>query len=317
MKSIAQDRHLAYPTAVEASLQRALGRPKVAAVICVVTLASTGWLYLGFAIAQMIDVNSVGGAAGMTFLELAAAGRWGDFGRLTLEALCLPTRGQAAFVPGGIAEFGLSTMIDCGLIFFMWCAMALAMMLPSAGPMILTYAEIAETAARKGEIVVSPRVLMAGFLAIWLGFALCLTLLQFGLMRAMLIDRHMALTTPLLSSGILLAAGAYQFSALKHACLTKCQQPLPFFFAHGSTIPKRIFRLGARQGLYCLGCCWAMMLIMFAVGVMNIAWMALVGIIMSIEKLLTTPGLSHAAGVGLMLGGATLIGSVAMGFWPA
>ena len=84
----------------------------------------------------------------------------------------------------------------------------------------------------------------------------------------------MASASGLFSGAIFIAAGVYQFSALKHACLTQCQHPFPFFFTNWATTPRGVFRLGVKQGLYCLGCCWAMMLVMFAVGVMNVIWMA-------------------------------------------
>jgi predicted metal-binding membrane protein len=102
-------------------------------------------------------------------------------------------------------------------------------------------------------------------------------------------------------------AGLYQFSALKHACLNKCQHPLPFFFANWTTRTGGVFRLGLRQGAYCLGCCWAMMLLMFAVGTMNIVWMAVLGIVMAAEKMATTDRLSRAVGAVLIAIGLALV----------
>ena len=163
------------------------------------------------------------------------------------------------------------------VVALMWAAMTLAMMLPSAAPMILTYAEIADTAARKGERIVSPFVLAAGYTLVWLGFAGAATLAQFAFTRAALLDTGMASASGLFSGAIFIGAGVYQFSALKHACLTQCRSPFPFFFANWATTPRGVFRLGVKQGLYCLGCCWAMMLVMFAVGVMNVIWMAALG----------------------------------------
>src|SRR5262245_61781925 len=155
----------------------------------------------------------------------------------------------------------------------MWCAMTLAMMLPSAAPMIFTYAEIADTAAGKGERIVSPFVLAAGYTAVWFGFAVIATAAQIALMRAALLDPSLTAASGLFSGAIFIGAGVYQFSALKHACLTQCQHPFPFFFANWKTTARGVFRLGLKQGLFCLGCCWAMMLVMFAVGVMNVIWM--------------------------------------------
>jgi len=106
---------------------------------------------------------------------------------------------------------------------------------------------------------------------------------------------------------IFLLAGLYQFTPLKHACLNRCQHPLPFFFANWTTRTRGVFRLGVRQGLYCLGCCWAMMLLMFAVGAMNIIWMAVLGIIMAAEKMTTTDRFSRAVGAVLIAIGAALV----------
>jgi predicted metal-binding membrane protein len=109
-----------------------------------------------------------------------------------------------------------------------------------------------------------------------------------------------------------LAAGLYQFSTLKRACLTQCQRPFPFFFAHWTSEPRGVFRLGVRQGLYCLGCCWAMMLLMLAVGAMNVLWMAVLGAIMTAEKLMTTARLSRVFGFGFCAAG---LGYLALSLW--
>jgi predicted metal-binding membrane protein len=198
----------------------------------------------------------------------------------------------------------------------MWGAMILAMMLPTAGPMILTYAEIADTAARKGERVVSPVVLIAGYALVWFGFAAVPALLQVALTRAALLDPAMASTSALFSGAVFVAAGAYQFSALKHACVTRCQQPFPFFFANWSDRPRDVLRLGVRQGFYCLGCCWAMMLVMFAVGVMNVIWMAGLGLIMTAEKIATTARFSHTIGAIFAAIGIAFIATAVIAHWP-
>ena len=199
---------------------------------------------------------------------------------LNWQALCQPV------VTGGWSDLALAAP--------MWMAMTLAMMLPTAGPMILTYAEIADTAARKREPVVSPLILTAGYVAVWFGVALVAASLQFALARAGLLDGGSV--GRLIGGTIFLGAGLYQFSALKQACLTNCQRPFPFFFSNWTTETSGVFRLGLRQGLVCLGCCWAMMLVMFAVGAMNVVWMAGLGVLMTIEKLTTTPRFSEIVG---------------------
>ena len=227
-------------------------------------------------------------------------------GATTFQALCLPMFGASGF-----------SAAQAMLLFVMWSAMALAMMLPTAVPMILTYADISETAAAKGEPAASPLVLTAGYVAVWLVTAAALAALQLILARLSLLDPAMRSASPLFSGAIFIAAGAYQFSALKHACVTQCQHPLPFFFANWTAEPRGVFRLGLRQGGYCLGCCWAMMLLMFAVGVMNVVWMAGLGAIMAIEKINTSTRFSRALGVLFIAVGAVFIASSVMAHWPA
>jgi predicted metal-binding membrane protein len=187
----------------------------------------------------------------------------------------------------------------------MWAAMVLAMMLPTAGPMILTYAEIADTAAARGEAVVSPLILAAGYLAVWIGFTLAVSLLQAALTSTGLLRGDSV--APPLANAIVLAAGLYQFSALKRACLTLCQRPFPVLFANWTTERSGVFRLGLRQGLHCLGCCWALMALMFAVGVMNVVWMAVLGALMAVEKLSSGRRFSDAVGALLIALGLGLV----------
>jgi predicted metal-binding membrane protein len=229
-------------------------------------------------------------------VTLSALG-WGAIGLMTAGsplnwlALCRPSQA------GGWSELVLAAP--------MWAAMTLAMMLPTAGPMILTYAEIADTAARKREPVVSPVVLTAGYVAVWLGFALAAALLQWMLARAGLFESGH--TGALVGGAIFVSAGLYQFSSLKQACLTLCQRPFPFFFSNWTTEPRGVFRLGLRQGTLCLGCCWAMMLLMFAVGAMNVVWMAALGVLMTVEKLTTSPRFSEIVGAAFVAAGLGMV----------
>jgi predicted metal-binding membrane protein len=160
-------------------------------------------------------------------------------------------------------------------------------------------------------------MLVGGYVAVWLGFALAASVLQVLLVRAAQVDPALPAVGGLLSGATFLAAGAYQFSTLKHACLTRCQRPLPFFFANWTPRPGGVFRLGLRQGYYCVGCCWVMMLVMFAVGVMNVAWMALLGIVMAIEKVGTGLRFTRLAGAALVTIGVVVLAWSIAGHWPA
>jgi predicted metal-binding membrane protein len=252
------DQSLNHLSPAAARLGFAAARPRAVAMTSVVALTALGWLYLG----------------------IVQAGR-GDL----FVALCGPLSGAGTTELGGML-----------LVLAMWSAMALAMMLPSAAPMILTYAEIADTAARKRAPVVSPFVLTAGYASVWFGFAMAATAIQIGLARGTLLDA----ATPagwLVSGALFVGAGLYQFSSLKQACLRQCRAPFPFFFTNWAATTRGVFRLGVKQGLYCLGCCWAAMLLMFALGVMNVLWMAVLAVVMTIEKLASGKRLSDLIGV--------------------
>ena len=259
-----------------AGLGRIAARPKIVAVACVILLAALGWLYL----AWMLAVTPATSGVPVTIVQ----------------TIC-----------SALAE-GSLTIASVAIVVSMWTAMTLAMMLPSASPMILTYAGIAETAARKGERIVSPFVLTSGYISVWLGFSLVAALAQIGLMQTALRDASVTSAGGLFSGAIFIAAGVYQFSALKHACLTKCQHPFPFFFANWATTPRGVFRLGQRQGIYCLGCCWALMLVMFAVGMGNLGWMlALAGLMAAEKNLSWGRRIAAPAGVALLVWSAATV----------
>ena len=199
------------------------------------------------------------------------------------------------------------------LLIPMWSAMALAMMVPSASATILTYAEIADTAARKRIDVVSPVVIVAGYVAVWLGFALAASAAQLAIAQAGWLDPNAGKLGAYVSGVLFMLAGGYQFTTLKHACLRQCRNPFQFFFTNWQTTTRGVFRLGVKQGLYCLGCCGAAMLLMFALGVMNVVWMAALAVAMTVEKLANVKWLSHAYGVVLIGTGLFLIGRVGIG----
>ena len=194
-----------------------------------------------------------------------------------------------------------------GLLSSMWVAMAIAMMLPTAVPMISAYMEICQTAAAKSIATVSPLVLIAGYLSVWLVFAISAAIAQVGFIQLSLLLAVPPATSQGVASALLITAGIYQFSNLKQACLTKCRAPLNFFFANWSDSPRGIFQLGVKQGLFCLGCCWALMLVMFVTGIMNILWMVALTALMVAEKIIPNPvALRRITGFALIAWGATL-----------
>ncbi|MEO5757894.1 MAG: DUF2182 domain-containing protein [Mesorhizobium sp.] len=189
----------------------------------------------------------------------------------------------------------------------MWFLMAVATMLPSAAPMIRTYCEIADTARIKGEPVVHPLVLVAGYLGVWLAASLTFAAFTLAIHSVAASDRVLDPIVGIAGAMALLVAGLYQFSGLKEACLQKCRNPFSILFANWSARPVRIFRLGLAQGVWCLGCCWALMLVMFAVGVMNVFWMALIGLFTLIEKQTAGRLPTRLAGAILLVWAAALL----------
>ncbi|MER8715899.1 DUF2182 domain-containing protein [Mesorhizobium sp. M1295] len=194
-----------------------------------------------------------------------------------------------------------------GALTAMWLLMAIATMLPSAAPMIRTYCEIADTARIKREPVAHPLVLVAGYLSVWLAVSAMFAALTLAVDAFASPGQMLDPAVGIAGAAALSIAGLYQFSWLKEACLEKCRNPFSVLFANWSARPIRIFRLGMEQGLWCLGCCWALMLVMFAVGVMNVFWMALIGLFSLVEKQTAGNLPTRLAGAILLVWAATLL----------
>ncbi|TPM96743.1 DUF2182 domain-containing protein [Mesorhizobium sp. B2-1-3A] len=267
--------------------------PRLTVNIVVGAGIAFAWLLLGAMAIRGADVR--GSAPGDTLLHGLPQLPLPDF----LErffALCLSPAPLDASI--GFRAVALTVM---------WFLMAIAAMLPSAAPMIRTYCEIADTARIKGEPVVHPLVLVAGYLGVWLAAsvlfsALTLSVHTFAASRE-IYDPVLGIAGAL----ALLVAGLYQFSGLKKACLKKCRNPFSILFSNWSAKASSVFRLGVVQGIWCFGCCWALMLVMFAVGVMNIFWMALIGVFTLIEKQMTGSLPTRLAGAILLVWAAALL----------
>lgn len=281
-------------------------------------LDRAGRAMAGIARKPRLTVNAVVGASiVLAWLFLAAMAIRGAEARVGApgDALLrnLPQLPLPDFVEGFFAlclspaPLGGSIGLRALALVLMWFLMAIAAMLPSATPMIRTYCEIADTARIKGEPVVHPLVLVAGYLSVWLGASALFSALTLSLHAFALSGETPG---PLLGAAgafALLIAGLYQFSGLKQACIEKCRNPFSILFAHWSAKPIRVFRLGIAQGIWCLGCCWALMLVMFAVGVMNVFWMALIGLFTLIEKQATSRVPTRLAGAILLVWAAALL----------
>ena len=193
-------------------------------------------------------------------------------------------------------------------LFLMWAGMMVAMMLPSATPMILTFAAVSRNRRRQERPYVPVTIFAAGYVAIWSAFSALAAIAQWILHREALLSPAMASRSSLLGSILLLAAGVFQFTPLKHTCLTHCRAPFEFIMTRWREGAGGAFRMGVEHGLFCTGCCWALMGLLFVAGVMNIFWIAALSLLVGLEKLLPRGRwLSSATGVILTALGAWVI----------
>lgn len=197
---------------------------------------------------------------------------------------------------------------DLLLLFAMWWVMMVGMMLPGVAPVILTFATVNRNRRARAEPYVPAALFAGGYLLAWGGFSLAATLAQWALERAALLSPMDMTTDSRLLGGLLfVAAGLYQFTPVKLACLRFCRSPLDFVVNHWRDGPVGALRMGIAHGLYCLGCCWILMLLLFVGGVMNLLWVAALAIVVLVEKLTTGPWVGRIGGVLLVTYGAWLL----------
>lgn len=215
-----------------------------------------------------------------------------------------PDAAMAAMAPG----IGHWSAADFVVMLLMWWVMMVGMMTPAAAPMILIYARVARQAQGRGAPFAPAAWFALGYFLAWLGFALAATGLQWGLERALLLAPATSTLAPGVGGALLIAAGLYQWTPLKDACLAYCQTPFRFIQRHGFRSERRgAVGLGLRHGAYCIGCCWALMILLFAGGVMNLLWIAAIAALVLAEKLIAARFVPRASGVALVAAGAALL----------
>ncbi len=234
-----------------ATLPRLLLRERVVVLLAIIGVAALAWLYLIALAGGMPDMAAMGTMAKMA---MPLAPRWTG----------------AAFA----------------LTFAMWAVMMVGMMLPSAAPMILTFTALHRRKARAVQRVMPVLLFTAGYLAVWTAFSAAATLLQWALDRLGLLSPMFTTTNALLAGALFLFAGVYQLTPLKEACLTHCRSPFAFLLNRWRDGWMGALRIGVEHGAYCLGCCWLLMALLFAVGVMNLLWVAAIALFVLAEKLL-------------------------------
>ena len=239
------------------------------------------------------------GSAGVSVSGLARAERW------ILVGSAMGVCGLAWIVlSNGVVESSPSLVTATG----MWLLMMVAMMMPATLPWLLAMGTLSKPSLGGGSLPgASVGLFTVGYFSVWLAFGVVGATLQLGLRGVGVLGTELALAAPL--GGLVLAAGGlYQMSAFKAACLRHCRNPMSFFLSRWRNGPVGALGMGFSHGVFCLGCCWALMLLGFVLGLMNLVWMAVLTVVVCIENLAPRgPAVSRALGIGLILLGVVVV----------
>ncbi len=268
-----------YRTEPAANSSPSLSRERAITLAGLVGIAILAWLYLSYDASRMASMPMNSGAmSGMT----------------------------------GQPSMSLLDPVSIGLTFAMWSIMMIAMMLPSASPAILMYSSLSRKHKISGRSIGPTWLFTLGYLAVWTAFSAVATVLQLGLQHAALLTEMMVSASTWLSGTLFVVAGIYQWLPIKDACLQRCRAPLQFFMFNWRSGSFGAFRMGAAHGAFCLGCCWALMLLLYTAGVMNLVWVALIAAFVMMEKLAPNGALvARVSGLAMIAVGAGLL----LGFW--
>lgn len=197
---------------------------------------------------------------------------------------------------------------DFFFMFLMWSVMMVAMMLPSASPLILLHVRVNQQQEDGGDGFHGTVAFAIGYLLVWTSFSAVATLLQWGLEKLAVLSPMMASTSSLLGAGLLLAAGIYQLTPFKNACLRHCRSPVHSLMQHWRRGTSGAFMMGFHHGVYCIGCCWLLMALLFVFGVMNLVWIAVLSVFVLLEKVVPRGELvARVAGVGFIVAGVSVL----------
>jgi predicted metal-binding membrane protein len=247
---------------------------------------------------RLILLAGIGGITAGAWVYLAwYSHHMGQMGQPSMVHMGTMLHAASRLQAWSIGEFGVR--------FFMWAVMMIAMMVPTALPMTFVYTAVARKAAAQENPVPPTFVFVAGYVSLWILFSVVATLVQRGLDQAALLTPTMVSHSVWLGGSLMIAAGIYQFSPLKNACLTQCRNPAQFLSSNWRTGTVGAFRIGLKLGLYCLGCCSILMGLLFVGGMMNLLWIATVFSFILIEKTLRFGDASRSlAGIAMILFGA-------------
>ncbi|MDB5506396.1 MAG: hypothetical protein JWR75_1034 [Devosia sp.] len=270
-------------SARESAIETLLHRDRVVVTAALVIVATLSWIY----VLWLSGVMSAGS------MEMASQ----DMPGMNMGAAMQPT-------------FRAWSAMDFAFTFVMWAVMMVGMMTPSVAPMVLLYASVGRKARGDRAPFASTAWFFAGYLMVWVALSVAATAAQWLLASAALLSPAMATTSGTLGAAVLIAAGVYQFTPLKEVCLRQCQTPMAFLARTGGfqAAPGGALRGGAQHGVYCLGCCWALMTLLFVGGVMNVVWLAGISIFILVEKTVpTNQWVTRAAGILFVAAGTWLL----------
>ena len=272
---------------VDARLEAVVRRDRLIVVTALTAVIALSWTYL-----------LAGAGMSMSAFEMTRMSQLGMAGGMSEGSMaCMAIMTPVIWTPSYVV-----------LIFFMWWVMMLAMMLPSAAPMILLFATVNRKQRETGHPHVATSVFALGYLAAWAGFSLVAVILQWGFARTGMLSPMLVGTNMIFGGVLLLAAGIYQLTPIKHACLRHCRSPLAFFSTYWRRGARGALRMGLVHGAFCVGCCWFLMGLLFFGGVMNLYWIAGLALFVLSEK--TVPAghrIGYVTGIALLVWGAGML----------
>ena len=287
------------------ALEQVLRRDRAIIVVAILIIAAIAWAYTaylsetGMGMGSMPMESDAGTGTGMA---MGSAEGESDAG--------MGSSGMGM----AMADMRSWSAADFGLMFVMWAVMMVAMMSPSATPMLLMFANLNRKRRERQAPYVPTGVFLAGYVIVWAAFSLAATGGNWGLHQASLLSSMMGgSTSGYLGGGLLLLAGVFQWSPLKYNCLKQCRTPMGFLMTSWRDGRGGALRMGLEHGAYCLGCCWALMLLLFVLGIMNLVWIAALAAFVLAEKVGPKPELvSRITGVLLFGWGIWAILNAAM-----
>ena len=281
--------------AVAFDLESVLRRDRLVVVIALVAVIVLSWAYV-----------LAGAGMGMSAFEMTRMTQ--PVGVIDSTQPSVQGMSMGGTAVGGTMVTGAWTVGYAVVIFFMWWVMMFGMMLPSAAPLLLLFARMMRKEKDKGAPYVPTGVFALGYVIMWAAFSAIATGAQWGLEASGLLSGIMVGTSAVLGAGLLIAAGVWQLTPWKNACLRHCRSPIGFLSAHWRPGRTGAFKMGLVHGAFCLGCCWFLMALLFYGGVMNLYWIIGLALYILIEKLLPAGArIGQLTGVILIAWGATLL----------